>query len=62
VEEVLLFYKSVSIIIIITSGQSNLTGGCIAVAHGQFSHIPQVASMHTPYIVSQRNGCHGNVP
>jgi len=36
----------------VTSGQSNLTTGCIAVAHGRFNGIRQVAPMCTP-----RNTC-----
>jgi len=37
-----------------TSGQSNLTWGRIATAHGRFSRILQVAPMCTPYIKSQK--------
>ena len=37
-----------------TSGQSNLTLGCIAAAHGRFSRIFQVAPMCTLYIESQK--------
>ena len=37
-----------------TSGQSNLTSGRIAAAHGRFSRILQVAPMCTPYIESQK--------
>ena len=37
-----------------TSGQSNLTQGRIAAAHGRFSRILQVAPMCTPYIESQK--------
>jgi len=32
-------------IIIVTTGQSNLTTGCIAAAHGRFTGIRQVPSM-----------------
>ena len=39
---------------LITSGQSNLTQGRIAAAHGRFSRILQVAPMCTPYIESQK--------
>ena len=38
------------LMIIITSGQSNLTKGCIANAHGQFSGIRQVAPVCTHLI------------
>jgi len=36
------------IVIVITSGQSNLTTGCIAAARGRFNGIHQVASVCTP--------------
>ena len=39
---------------LITSGQSNLTQGRIAAAHGRFSRILQVAPLCTPYIESQK--------
>jgi len=37
-----------------TSGQSNLTQGCIAAEHGRFSRIRQMAPMCTPYIERQK--------
>ena len=39
---------------VLTSGQSNLTQGRIAAAHGRFSRILQVAPMCIPYIESQK--------
>jgi len=38
----------------LTSGQSNLTYGRIAAAHGWFSRIRQVALMYIPYIERQK--------
>jgi len=42
-----------SLIIIVTSGPSNLTEGCAAATHGRFSSIHQVAPMCTPHTESQ---------
>jgi len=39
---------------LITSGQSNFTLGRIAVAHGRFSRIRQMAPMCTPFIECQK--------
>jgi len=41
-------------LIIIISGQSNLTWGCITATHGRLSRIRQVAPMCTPYIEIQK--------
>ena len=41
--------------IITTSGQSNLTSGRIAAAHGRFSHIRQVAPMRTHLVHPSRH-------
>jgi len=41
-------------ILIVTSGQSNLTKGRIAAAHGRLSRIRHMAPMCTPYTESQK--------
>jgi len=41
-------FEVIGVIIIITSGQSNLTKGRIAAAHGRFYRIRQVAPICTP--------------
>jgi len=42
------------LLLLITSGQSTLTLGRIAPAHGRFNRIRQVAPMCTPHIESQK--------
>jgi len=46
----------VVVTIIITSGQINLSSGCIAAAHERFSRIRQVAPMCTPSRHPHRTG------
>jgi len=48
--EVATFYLFLNLVVIITSGQSDLTTGRIAAAHGRFSGIGQVAPVCTPIL------------
>ena len=42
------FYRCGPMALMITSGQSNLTPGCIAATHGRFHGVHQVALVCTP--------------